>query len=74
MKEILNINIIGNGFNLIKPDDDLMSINYTYFDTERQTGADQIKIIKNIKKLDDPLIEYCINNNLFYGFNSKYSF
>lgn len=49
------------------------SINYTYYDEERQMGNDQISKVKNIKELGDAA-NYAINSRKLKGHNTKYEF
>ncbi len=50
-----------------------IAINYTYYDSEKQIGKDQISKVKNIKTLGS-VAEEIINNRKLNGYNTKYEF
>lgn len=50
-----------------------LSINYTFYDVEKQMGRDQINKVKNIRKLG-PASEYVISERNLNGYNTKYEF
>ncbi len=51
-----------------------VTIHYSYFDSERNSGKDQMKVVKNLRNLNSNVVENAINTGQFMGHNTKYEF